>query len=175
MSTTASVPDPHRQQQQYWQAMTVLKTDALYIHLYRDALAKWVTGLAALKAVASCGGIAAWAVWRQFAFVWGAIIAASQLTDALKDVFPFSKKHRAACEYGMTLDSLFIDVQLDWESIYSGRYSDDEIMKLLHQLRKLQLDAENRHFPDGLAKRPLLLERAKKEAEDYFRTSYGVK
>lgn len=68
------------------------------------------TGLGALKAIASCMGIAAWAVWREYAFVWGVVIAASQVADALKDVFPFAKKHKAACEHGMSLERLFIDV-----------------------------------------------------------------
>jgi hypothetical protein len=37
-------------------------------------------------------------------FVWGANIAASQVADALKDVFPFAKKHKAASALAMTLD-----------------------------------------------------------------------
>jgi hypothetical protein len=147
---------------------------ASYIRLYRDSLGRWVTFLGAIKAVASCGGIAAWVVWKEYAFVWGAIIATSQLADALKDVFPFAKKHKAACEHMITLSNLFIDVQLEWENIFSGRYTDDEIMKRLHQLRKLQLDAENRCFPDGLAERNALLDRAKQESSEYLAATYGV-
>ena len=174
MSTTELVPDPHRQQQLYWNEMINLKADASYIRLYRDSLGKWVTGLAALKAIASCGGIAAWVVWRQYAFAWGAIIATSQLADALKDVFPFAKEHKAASAHAMTLDGLFIDVQLEWENIFSGRYSDEEIMNRLHKLRKMQLDALRQNFPDGLPARDALLAEAKQEAETYFTATYGV-
>jgi len=145
--------DPHRQQQLYWNQMYQLKVAASYIRLYRDQLGKWVTGLGALRAIASCTGIAAWAIWREYAFVWGAIIAASQVTDALKDVFPFTKKHKAACEHTMILDNLFIDVQREWEYIFSRRYTNDEIMERLHRLRKSQFEAEKQHFPDGLAPR----------------------
>jgi len=74
----------------------------------------------------------------------------------------------------MTLDYLFNDVQLEWESIFSGRYTDDEIMKLRHKLGKSQLDALQRNFPDGLAVRNQLLVQAKQEAETYFGTTYGV-
>ena len=169
-----NVPDLHRQQKLYWDQMFELKVSASYIRLYRDHLGRWVTGLGALKAIASCGGIAAWVVWREYAFAWGAIIAASQLADALKDVFPFAKKHKAACEHASMLAGLFIDVQLEWENIFSGRYTDEEIMKRLHQLRKLQLDAENRSFPDGLAERSVLLDRAKQDAAEYLAATYGV-
>ncbi|MGD0911836.1 MAG: hypothetical protein ABR928_08065 [Terracidiphilus sp.] len=113
-------------------------------------------------------------VWERYAFVWGAIIAASELADALKDVFPFAKKHKAAGAHSMTLDNLFNDVQLEWENIFSGRYSDEEIMNRLHRLRKLQLDALQRNFPDGLAERPKLLIQAKLIAETYFKSAYGV-
>jgi hypothetical protein len=134
-----------------------------------------VTSIGALKAIASCGGIAAWVIWKEYAFVWGAIIAASQVADALKDVFPFAKKHKAASVYSMTIDNLFNDVQLEWENIFSGRYSDEEIMKRLHQFRKLRLDALQHNFPDGLAARNALAVQAKQTAEDYFEITYGVK
>jgi hypothetical protein len=169
-----TVPDLHRQQKLYWDQMFEVKVAASYIRLYRDSLDKWVTGLGALKAIASCGGIAAWVIWKQYAFVWASIIAASQAADALKDVFPFAKKHKAASEHALVLAGLFIDVQFEWESIYSGRYSNEEIMNRLHQLRKLQLEAESRNFPDGLATRDALLEDAKQEAAEYLAATYGV-
>jgi len=136
-----NVPDLHRQQKLYWDQMFEVKVAASYIRLYRDSLDKWVTGLGAIKAIASSAGIAAWVIWKQYAFVWAAIIAASQVAVALKDVFTFAKKHKAASEHALVLAGLFIDVQLEWENIYSGRYSDEEIMKRLHQLRKLQFEA----------------------------------
>lgn len=175
MSKGEVTSDPHRQQQLHWNEMIDLKSEALYIRLYRDFLGKWVTSIGALKAVASCGGIAAWVVWKDYAFVWGAIIAASQLADALKEVFPFAKKHKAASVYSMTIDNLFNDVQLEWENIFSGQYTDKEIMKQLHQLRKLRLNALQHNFPDGLAARDALAIQANHAAENYFQTTYGVK
>jgi hypothetical protein len=47
-------------------------------------------------------------------------------------------------------------------------------MTRLHKLRKLQLDALQRNFPDGLAVRDSFLVQAKHEAETYFGTTYGV-
>jgi hypothetical protein len=47
-------------------------------------------------------------------------------------------------------------------------------MKLRHKLGKLQLEAESRSFPDGLAMRDALLDRAKQEATDYLAATYGV-
>jgi hypothetical protein len=170
-----NIPSHLSQREQYWNELTDLKVNAVYIRRYRDTFGRWVIFLGIVKAVASSAGIAAWVVWKEFAFAWGAIIAASQLADALKDVFPFARKHKAASEYAMRLDNLFIDVQFDWGNIESGRYSSAETMRRLHQLRKLLKEVEQRNFPDGLATRPALLAEAKQEAESYLRSTYGIK
>jgi hypothetical protein len=47
-------------------------------------------------------------------------------------------------------------------------------MKLRHKLGKLQIDALQHNFPDGLAERHSLLVQAKQIAETYFATTYGV-
>jgi len=172
MSETST--NPHRQQQLYWAQLFELKVDAAYIRCYRDHLGRWTTGLGTVRAIASSGGIAGWAVWHEYAFAWGTIIAASQVVDALKDVFPFTKKHKAASAHTITLGSLFIDAQLEWENIFSGRYTDEEITKRCHKLKKLQHDAEATSFPDGLADRKPLFAQAQQEAKDYFRATYGV-
>jgi hypothetical protein len=78
----------HRQQNLYWNQMVELTVAAEYMRRYRDDAGKRVAALGTLKAIASSGGIAAWVIWKEHAFVWGAIIAASQLADALKEVFP---------------------------------------------------------------------------------------
>jgi hypothetical protein len=112
--------------------------------------------------------------WKEYAFVWGAIIAASQVVDALKDVFPFTKRHKAAIEHTITLASIFIDAQLEWENIFSGRYTDDQIMNLRHKLMKLQHEVERTSFPDGLATQDALFAESQKDAEEYFTATYGV-
>jgi hypothetical protein len=165
--------NPHRQQQLYWATMIELKVAASYIRLYRDYLGKWVTWLGTLRAIASSGSIAAWALWKDYAFVWGAIIAASQVLDALKDVFPFTKKHKAARHIQSHLAAF--SSTLNWrENIFSGRYSDDQIMNRRHKLMKLQHDAERTTFPDGLATKEPLFAQAQRDAKDYFQATYGV-
>ena len=49
--------------------MIELRVAAGYIRRYRDDLGKKVTALATLKAIASSGGIAAWVIWKEYAFL----------------------------------------------------------------------------------------------------------
>ncbi|MGA3040398.1 MAG: hypothetical protein ABSF54_06350 [Bryobacteraceae bacterium] len=172
MNDTAATS--HRQQNLYWNQMIELKVEAAYIRRYRDALGRKVTALATLKAIASSGGIAAWAIWKEYAFLWGTIIAASQVADALKEVFPFTKAHKAACDHAISLNSMFIDAQLEWESIFSGRYTDEQIMTRLHKLKKLQHETERKNFPLGLATKEAFFAEAQQEAQAYFASTYGV-
>jgi hypothetical protein len=166
---------PQRARELYWRQLTQLKTESIYIRLYRDDRAKWVTRLGILKAVASSGGIAAWVIWKEYAFVWASIIAASQVADALKEVFPFSRQHKAASEHMLALDRLLIDSQLEWENVFSGHYPNDEIMNRRHKLMMLQHEAERRNFPDGLPSRnEALWITAQQEARVYLTSTYGA-
>jgi hypothetical protein len=164
----------HRQQALYWAKMVELKVAASYICRYRDYLGKWVAGVGTVRAIASSSSIAAWAVWKEYAFIWGLIIAVSQVLDALKEVFPFTKRYKAASGHSVALDSLFIDAQLEWEGIFSGRYTNEQIVSRLHKLRKLQHDAEVRSFSNGLPIREELFRQAQEEARAFFVSTYGV-
>jgi hypothetical protein len=162
-----------RQQELYWAKVVDLKTGGEYIVRYRNFLGRWITRIAIVRAIASSASIGAWAVWRQYAFAWGLIIALAQVLDALKDVFPITRQHKAASELAIVLESLFIDAQLEWESILAGKYDEDRVAKLLHKLRTLHHNAECRIFRDGLPRREGLLVAAEEEAAAFFRKTYG--
>jgi hypothetical protein len=142
--------------------------------LYRDGLGRWVAMIGTFRAVASCGSIAAWAIWKEYAFVWGLIIALSQVADALRDVFPFVRKHKSASECASALSGLLIDAQLEWDFICAGSRTDEEIMSHLHSIRKLQLEAERQNFPSGFATNEAIRSRARRDAENYLKSTYGV-
>jgi hypothetical protein len=109
--------DPHRQRQLYWNQLVELKVASVVIRLYRNSLERHDKVISSIRAVASSGGIAGWAIWHDYAFIWGMIIATSQVIDALKDVFPFAKRLQAASDLTTALERLFIDAQFEWESI----------------------------------------------------------
>ena len=153
--------------------MIVLKVACDYMRCYRNHLSRWVTGIGTLRAVASSGSIAGWAIWHQYAFVWASIIAISQVLDALKDVFPITKRHKAASEHVHQIESLFIDAQLEWENIFAGHYSDDEIATRRHKLMKLRHEAETKNFPDGLPERESDFISAEAQTKLYFEKTYN--
>lgn len=147
---------------------------ACYIRRYRDTVAVKVRWLGILKAIASSAGIAGWVIWKEYAFIWAVIIACSQVADALKEIFPFTRVHRSAGQHAVMLDSMLIDALLEWENVFAGRLSESEIMNRRHRLMKLQHDAERKNFPDGLATKTNVFALAQQEAKVYFTTMYST-
>jgi hypothetical protein len=165
--------DPHRQQQLYWRELGELATAFCYYRLLRNRLTRTNQTIGILKAVAASGTIAAWAIWQQAALLWAAIIAASQLIDAVKDVIPFQKDHRAASDLVHTLDNIFIDAQFEWENIFTGRVPRNEILDRRQKLMRLRIEAEHKYLPDHVSSgRRFAL--AKTEAASYLSAIYGV-
>jgi hypothetical protein len=171
--TELHVPDD-RQQDLYFNELFQLKVQAVYIRKYRDILARRVRIFAILRAFSSSGGIAAWVVWKELAFLWSGIIAASQLADAMRDVFPFVAQQKSANALLADLDALFIDTLLEWEAIYSGRVLSHDIAERRIRLMKSQHDFDQKHFPTGNhPERDDLLALAEQDATDYLQSRFG--
>ena len=152
--------------------MEQLKAASICIRLYRNRLAGRIRSIEVVRAVASSGSVAAWAWWQAYPLLWGGIIAAAPVIDATKHVFPLARLHRSANDLTVALEFLFIDAQLEWEKIFTGRVSDVTIMDRCAKLRKLQLEAERKHFPEGFEPDAALIELATQEANDYFLLTY---
>jgi hypothetical protein len=163
----------HRQQDLYFNELFQLKVACEYMRLYRNDLARWVTRFATLRAIASSGAIATWAIVKSYPLVWGSIIAGSQLADALKDVMPVTAHHKAASALSMTLEALIIEALYEWESVYAARFTTEEITDRRRKLMMLRHDAEMRHFPNGLPERKRYLTTAEEEAASYFDAMFG--
>jgi hypothetical protein len=63
---------------------------------------------------------------------------------------------------------MFIDAELEWENMFSGRFADGHIMKMWHKFKRLQHDMERKNVPGGLASNEGLMVAAEEEAADYF-------
>jgi hypothetical protein len=145
-----------------------------YMRRYRDVLARRVTWFGALRAIASSSAIGAWALWQSYPMVWGGIIVASQVADALRDVFPFTVRHKAANDLVTSFEGLLIEALYEAEGVYSGQFTDKEITDLRRKLMRLRHEAEVRHFPSGhLPERRHLLALADEAAIAYFDSIFG--
>ena len=166
--------DNRRQADLYWRQVEQLKGAAVCIRLYRNRLARRVKTVEIVKAVASSGAIAGWFASDSYKLLWGCIIAAAQLLDVLKDVFPFAKLHKQAASLTIALELLLIDAEDEWEKIYIGKIADEAIIEQRTRLRKLQIEAEQRQFPEGFEPDRKIVTLATEETRTYFLTTYDI-
>jgi hypothetical protein len=164
----------HRQQDFYWKQMIELKALSIYIRLYRDEQANWVKRVGIIKGLAASSTIPGWVFFQKYVFIWGLVIAAAQVIDSLKEVFPHAKRQQEASNLHVILEQLFTDAQFEWENIFAAKFSDDDIMLRRKKLAQRQLAAEKAHFPGGIAPDKKRGQLADNEAKDYFSRWYGV-
>ena len=106
--------------------------------------------------------------------IWASIIAASQLSDVLKDAIPLNARHKAVTALASSLEAQVIEALHEWEGVYAGQFTNEEITERRRKLMQLRHEAEVEHLPDGdLPERSDLLELAEADAIAYFVTMYG--
>lgn len=164
----------NRQQALYWAELVELKVACEYVRRYRDSLAAWQTRFAVIRAVVSVSALGTWAAVKSYPMLWGGIIAAAQVADALQNAIPFAARFRGTNALCATLDALFIDCQMEWEDIYAGRLDEAEITKRRHKLMTLRLDANQKNLPNALPLSGRLLRLAKEDATTYFHATFEV-
>lgn len=159
----------NRQQVLYWAELVQLKVDCGYMRRYRDRLAATVTRYTVIRAVVSVSALGTWAVVKSYPMIWGGIIAAAQIADALQNAMGYTARLRGATALSFALEALFIDCLMEWEDVFGGRLGEDEIIKRRHKLMTLRHDADRKHLPTPLPFRPALLKLADEEANAYLK------
>ncbi len=155
-----------------WLEMVELKRLSVLARLYRDDQGRWLRQIGIAKAVAASSTIAGWSIWKDYALVWGIILALSQLMDAVKEFLPQQKQQRAASDLAASIDMLLIDAQFQWSDVSNGSLAAKEIMARWRKLAQLRLEAERKFFPDGIAAADRLQALAKDQSDAYFRVTY---
>jgi hypothetical protein len=162
-----------RQRALYWEELKQLKAKSICIRLYRNEMNFYVKLTDSILAIASSASIGGWAIWNKYSFTWSIIIASSQVITTLKGVFTFSKMHKSASALTISFETLYIDAEDDWEKISLRENIPSEIVDKRTSLRKLQLAAEQKFFPEGFKPRDKMVAKASLEAECYFSETYG--
>jgi hypothetical protein len=161
-----------RQQALYWNELVELTVACEYVRRYRDSLALWLTRFAVVRAVVSVSALGTWAAVKSYPMLWGGIIAAAQVADALQNAIPFASRLRGTSALCATPDALFIDCQMEWEDIFAGKLDEAEIGRRRHKLMKLRFEAEQKNLPNGLPVRRDLLNLAKQDAATYIKARF---
>lgn len=160
-------------QEQFWKEFWRIKAQAKYVDLHLARTEMVDRAVKILLAVASSASIGGWVLWKDFALVWAAIIASSQVLNAIRQYLPYKDRLRSLAGLSIDLEELAIQVEDKWLRICAGELSDEEIRKALLDLRTKRMKFFNKNFQGThLPERKFLLKQAEDSAAEYFSHLY---
>lgn len=143
---------------------------ALLVKRYR----RYDRNLNIFLAITSSSSIAGWAIWSEWAMVWGIIIAASQVVTALKPIFSFNKHVHTLNTRCYKQEFLFLELDRLWHSImYKELTTVNAKTKLEHLKQRI---TENEFFDDDDSFEPdqEIIDKATEMTADTLETKYNI-
>lgn len=161
-------------QRKYWNQLKELKVHVFYIHGYAVKQNRHDQIINIFLAITSSSSIAAWALWKEYQFLWACIIAASQVVAAVKPLLPYKKRLSALNKLGDVMSLLSLKAERDWFFVSEGKWTEEEIHSKWAELKEDALAAENKCLLGmTLPKDRNVLASAEKEAELYLSSTYN--
>jgi hypothetical protein len=113
----------------YWIELVQIKVDTVYVERYRDWLTSWLSWFAIGRAIVSVGALGSWFAGVGHGEVWGGIIVASQVAEAVVNALPLSARQKNLSAFALALEAILIDALLEWEDIHSGEIGARDITR----------------------------------------------
>jgi hypothetical protein len=125
-------------------------------------------------AIASSSSIGGWVIWKEVGWLWGMIIAVSQVTTAIKNYLPYAKRAELLRTLSISYARLVTRIEGDWFKVNSGSFTDEKINERLLKFKTEQDEIEERLFSKvTLPKKKNLLAEAAEDTKNYFRRHYA--
>ena len=160
-------------QERYWKELYQLKVHINYVEAHIHEAEKYDRHIKIFMAVASSASIGAWAIWRELSFLWGGIIALSQVLAAISPHLPYKTRLKTYSSVLHELEELFIQSEAKWHDIALDKHDENEINKARTSLRLQKHKILKKHLPTSVI--PDDTEKAGKAEElalNYFSTFY---
>ena len=160
-------------QQRFWKELYQLKVQVNFVQKLLLEAEQNERVIRMFLAIASSASIGAWVVWKEFAWLWGAIIAGSQVLTAIYPHLPYKERQKSYASILREIELLFIDAEHKWQSVADGSMGIRQIDKERNILIKRKSDILNKFIPSSVfPSKPKIAEKAEKEAGLYFSYFY---
>lgn len=161
-------------QNRYWSSMTEKKYNLFYIQLHFNKVVMVNRAIKIIMAIASCSSIAAWTIWQQYAYVWGVIIAVSQVIGAINEFLPYQKRIEELSNLESEWSVVFLSMEKKWYSVANGKLTDNEINDLLFEFENDWNIISDKYFKeDALPQVEKYQKIANEQMVEYIKQRYG--
>lgn len=159
-------------QSQYWKEIYQLKVHIAFIELLLERSEKVDRSLRIFLAIASSSSIGAWVIWTHLSWVWGAIIAGSQVIGAIIQYLPYKSRIKAYSSLLNELEEIMIQGEFKWHAISDGRLTESEINEARFDIRASKQKALKKNIHTTIPTDCKLQDVAERSAMSYFNTFY---
>ena len=160
-------------QKRYWRFLVQIKAWIFYLDVYAESSYKWDRRINIFTAITSSASIAAWTIWSKYNFIWGAIIAVSQIVSAIKQYLPYSKRLEIIRPFIADLQLLFTKADYMWFKVANGELTENEINEELFSLKKRYAELEQKHLKqNSLVENKKFRDMADQKTDEYFTSNY---
>jgi len=157
-----------------WALLCNTKFKGYCLSILVDKFQRWDRNINIFLAAASSGSIAAWAIWKIYPFVWGLIIAISQIMTVLKPYFPYFKYVKQLNSKCFNVELLNIDIERLWYKIQNGKISEDEAEEIYFDIRKRVTEIENFEDDTIFNVSEKTEQKANKRMQVFLRNNYNI-
>lgn len=161
-------------QEKYWNYMVQSKASVYYLDIYAENTYKCERNINIFCAIASSASIAAWATWTELAYVWGFIIAVSQVLTAVKEFFPYAKRLKMLKQFVEEMKIMYINMEQEWFRVAEGELTEGEINTLLFMYKKKVIELESTYLNEQiLVEKTEYTKDADKRCCEYFEKNFS--
>lgn len=158
-------------QSQYWVELQALKAHVYYLELYQLESEGIERGIGITLAILSSGSIGGWAIWKEYAFVWGLLIMMSQVISVIYKFLPFKARLKPLSAAGIELSVLVDEAEKGWFDVACGDLTEREINEKRFGIRKKK-SAKSAFASMVLPDKPKLMRKAEEQMQKYFISHY---
>lgn len=160
-------------QEKYWNYMVQIKASIYYLDIYAEKSYKSDRRINVYGAIASSSSIAAWAIWKDWSYVWAFIIAISQVITAIKDFLPFGRRLKLLRPFVEDMKLLYIKIEYDWYRVSEGELTETEINTLIFTYKNEVAHIESKYLKEEILVENLdFMKTADLKTNDYFTNNF---
>ncbi len=133
-------------QDRYWKEFYQLKVHVNYLEIYSEKSELRDKTVNIFLAITSSSSICSWAIWNEYGFIWGSIIALSQLINAIKIFLPYRNRLKGIGKILPELEELLVFCERKWFDVAEGKLTEEEINRLQFDIRRKKIQSVRRHL-----------------------------
>lgn len=131
-------------------------------------------GINIFLAISSSSSIAAWAVWEELPMLWGGIIAATQVINAIKPYLAYTKIINSINSRLPTIDALVFEYAMLWNRYQTRKITEEQMEAAFEELENKRRKLFTFGDDISLSNDDNFSKKAETETRKYFKSNYNM-